>query len=494
MHFFQSSYNLYIAGDTTIGGRAENQDNMGVIDTPLGCLVVVCDGMGGGPGGKTASAIAVDAISRTVMNASPQSSREEVLRQAIANAQFMLEKKVKETPKLNGMGSTAVVALVNAESAVIAHVGDSRCYRIKGNRMMFRTTDHSLVSELVQHKTLTEEEARMSPQSNVITRGLGSMSNHIPDIFTVPFCKGDRFVLCTDGIWGMMPNETLLSRFTSKQPTQAIVEGLQSEIDKMGFASGGGHDNHTLIIFETQTDSKLKDKMTKQTIAIIAALSVLLLISLSVNIFGGFRSSKSDNQETELRNAVEEIERLKAIENRYNALKEGDNGATVAELMKLAATNDSLLIILIEQNKKITKLRKEIDSLKAAKGGNKDDNGNKGKIANMSPTELADCLLIEFDRMKSMEGKTVAEAVKGKQKVGKKIVDLLMAFNTATGRIYNDDLSAFLSSLKDGNHRIYKVEEVKGNQKSSSYKSTNTAKAEIDKMRKKIEEIQKTLK
>lgn len=509
MQYFQSNYNLYVAGDTTIGGRSENQDNMGVIDTPLGCLIVVCDGMGGGPGGKTASAVAVDAISRTVLNANPQSSREEVLRQAIANAQFMLEKKVREVPKLNGMGSTAVVALVNSESAVIAHVGDSRCYRVKGNKMMFRTIDHSLVSELVQHKTLTEEEARTSPQSNVITRGLGSMSNHTPDISIVPFTRGDRFVICSDGVWGIMPHEALLSRFTSNQTIESVVETLQAEVDKIGFSTGGGHDNHTIIIFETLTDSKLKDKMTKQTIAIIATLSVLLLISMGVNIFGGLKTkpAESNNYENELKDAIEQIERLKAVENRYNELKNTANGETYAKIIELTATNDSLVKLLVDQSQKITKLTQEIDSLKKKitlkkteektssndkTANNASDKSSNANLDNMKPTELVTTILSEFEDMKKCKSKDVSKTVSNKQKIGTSIVKALEKLDKATDGKYSQAISGITNALKNANHTMYKVGQP---DKEGFCKSTMPAEKEIDKLKNKVKEnIQKHLK
>lgn len=505
MQFFQSNYNILVAGDTTIGGRKENQDNMGVIDTALGCLVVVCDGMGGGPGGRTASAIAVDAISRTVLNANPQSPREDVLRQAIANAQYMLEQKVHEVPQLNGMGSTAVAVLINSDSAVVAHVGDSRCYRIKTNKMMFRTIDHSLVSELVQHKTLSEEEARTSPQSNVITRGLGSMSNHIPDISIVPFTKGDRFILCSDGVWGIMPHEALLNRFASKQSLESIVETLQTEVDKIGFASGGGHDNHTLIIFETLTDSKLKDKMTKQTIAIIATLSVLLLISMAVNVFGRQNPAESNNHEAELKDAIQQIEKLKAIENRYNELKNSDNGTTYAKIIELSSTNDSLVKLIVEQNQKITRLTHEIDSLKQRIGtnkpavntsGNVKQNGKVGAnnsnvdVKSFAPVDLVERILSELDKLKDYKEKTMDKTVSGKQQIGKRINGYLTELNNSTSNKYSASIRPIFNILKDANNKIYKVDMPKD----GYYNSTQAAKNEIDKLKNNIKDnIQKKL-
>ena len=131
--------------ETKQGGRPENQDDFGFVETPLGFLLVVCDGMGGGPGGKTASYIAKYEIMKSLCECDSQMQRGSALRMAIGKANDALADKVRQIPALAGMGATLVAILINRQSAVIAHVGDSRCYRIHKNRMVFCTQDHSLV-------------------------------------------------------------------------------------------------------------------------------------------------------------------------------------------------------------------------------------------------------------------------------------------------------------------------------------------------------------
>lgn len=271
------------AASTLIGGRPENQDNLSWADTPLGFLLVVCDGMGGGPGGCTASALATATVVQAVAAAAPDAERAATLRRAVAMAEEALEERMRADSKLMGMGSTLVAVLISQQSAMIAHLGDSRCYRFHAGAMLFRTADHSLVAELVRNKALTEEQARTSPQSNVITRGLGSTTNHVAEIHEVPYRAGDRFVLCTDGIWGIMPHDELLRHLGAQVPPATIVATLQQEVDRRGASGGGGHDNHTIAIIETGTDSTLKDPMSKQIKIIIATLTALLLVSLVVN-------------------------------------------------------------------------------------------------------------------------------------------------------------------------------------------------------------------
>ncbi len=266
------------------GGRPENQDDVGGIDTPLGYLLIVCDGMGGGPAGKAAASIVKNSIARTLCESSPQAQREHALKMAVARAQEALMETARENPSMNGMGSTFVALLINARSALVAHAGDSRCYRLHGRRCLYRSHDHSLVAELVRKKALTEEQARISPQSNVITRGLGSMSNHIPDIEEMPYKRGDRFVLCTDGVWGSMPHAQLLQKLTQQVDLQTLATQLSNEIDRLGFAKGGGHDNHTIAIVEMENNSQLQERLWKRWMTLpLAGFCVLLLLTLTIS-------------------------------------------------------------------------------------------------------------------------------------------------------------------------------------------------------------------
>lgn len=249
---------LHGAATSMQGGRPENQDDLAWADTPLGFLLTVCDGMGGGPGGKTASYTARKVIIDTIINCDSQTPREHALKKAIACAEEHLNELSVANPALKGMGSTVVAVLVSKSSAMIAHLGDSRCYVIRNHKCVYRSNDHSLVAELVKRKALTEEEARISPQSNVITRGLGNTSNHTPEIDEIAYRRGDRFVICTDGVWGCMPHRQLTSFFTKKETPQNVVKALQQKVDDIGFSKGGGHDNHTLAIFDIETDSDKK--------------------------------------------------------------------------------------------------------------------------------------------------------------------------------------------------------------------------------------------
>ena len=285
---------LHGAAISMIGGRPENQDDMAYLDTPLGFLIIVCDGMGGGPGGKTASYIVKHEIAETIYECSQQIPRDHALKMAVARAHQALEDKMIEDPALNGMGSTFVAVLINSQSAVIAHAGDSRCYRLHGKKCLFRTQDHSLVAELVRKKVMNEEEARRSPQANVITRGLGSTNNHVPEIEEMPYKKGDRFVICTDGVWGAMQHQKLLKVFTQPIDQQKLLADLSAKIDNIGFAKGGGHDNHTIAMFELEKDSRLIDSLFWKKWAMISSIAALVIALICFCLWAVLRTDKSN--------------------------------------------------------------------------------------------------------------------------------------------------------------------------------------------------------
>ena len=283
-------------GISMIGGRPENQDDWGYTDTPLGFLLVVCDGMGGGPGGATASSMVKREIAVALRECNSSTPPDKALRMAAVRAQEALEAKMEKEPALRGMGSTFVALLVSKQSAFVAHAGDSRCYLFRGKRCIYRSQDHSLVAELVRKKALTEEEARLSPQSNVIARGLGNVSNNVPDVEELSYKKGDRFAICTDGIWGAMPHKDLLPKLSAQGQLSAIAGNLSMEVDSIGFAGGGHHDNHTLAVIEILEDSikkspflslssisSLGTQMNMRQMLYIA-LSVLALLAATIAV------------------------------------------------------------------------------------------------------------------------------------------------------------------------------------------------------------------
>ena len=284
-------------GESRIGGRRENQDTYGYETTPFGLLVTVCDGMGGGPGGKTASSIAVSEIIEGVVNASEDETATNALLKAIHRANLAILEAAKENPDLQGMGTTCTALLINNKSAVIAHVGDSRVYQLRGRHKVFRTFDHSMVFELVKQKVINEEQARCSEQSNIITRALGLKPELEIDVVERAYEKGDRFMLCTDGIHGTMPETELIQRVANHNNLGQVVDGLATYVDYLGRSHGGGHDNLTIVIIETKTKSTLNEKMSTRNKIILVGIAALLLASFILNMSQCSRNKNSGKLE-----------------------------------------------------------------------------------------------------------------------------------------------------------------------------------------------------
>lgn len=271
---------------TRQGGRLENQDSFIIGKTRLGYLLVVCDGMGGGPGGKTASQMACNIIFNTV-NTSPlklpaniKKSENSILNFALEFANYNIKQYAQEHPSLKGMGTTCALVLITRNKAFVKHVDDSRVYQLRGMRKVYRTTDHSYVFELLkQHALKTEEQARLSTQANIITSALG-ISREIPHIESqeLAYKKGDRFLITTDGIHGTMPEKRLLEDVClpvkdgkEEEGLRHIMRQLADKVDSIGIGKGNKYDNLTGVLIEMATDSALnapliqnvKDKIIK---------------------------------------------------------------------------------------------------------------------------------------------------------------------------------------------------------------------------------------
>lgn len=286
----QDNKDLFVGyAESRIGGRPENQDSYGFMETDWGFLVTVCDGMGGGPGGKTASTIAVNEIVTGVATASKDEERGNILIKAIRRANMAIIEAGNGNPALKGMGSTATVLLLSEKSAHVAYVGDSRVYQLRNHKKVFRTFDHSMVFDLVKQHVITEEQARLSAQSNIITRALGITPDVKVDVFELPYEKGDRFVLCSDGIHGTMPEKQLLKLLTNKKPVGMVTDYVATYVDNLGRTNGGGYDNLTLAIVEMKIDSRLRPVMSKKTKLVLMMLAAICIISIALNMIQSMR-------------------------------------------------------------------------------------------------------------------------------------------------------------------------------------------------------------
>ena len=192
-------------GRTDVGlRRHENQDTFAIETVGESLIAVVCDGMGGVEGGQVASSLAVETFMREIRALLREDMTAQQLRElssyCVAQANRAVHQRSVDDPACHGMGTTLVSAVVTARAAVVCNIGDSRAYLIRGGGIARITHDHSVVQTLVESGNITPEGARTHPNRNLITRALGPEESARCDAFEVPFSRGDRLLLCTDGL------------------------------------------------------------------------------------------------------------------------------------------------------------------------------------------------------------------------------------------------------------------------------------------------------
>ncbi len=207
-------------------------------------VYAVADGMGGHLAGEVASEMAIDAVRRIALcGVRPGIA---VLREMTAKAHEAIYSHAKTHPQCAGMGTTLSVLWHSGHYAYIAHVGDSRIYRLRSGELEQITQDHSLVEELVRARVITKEEARTHPRRNVITRALGTQGENAPDLLAADVCPGDIWLLCSDGLTGMVEDEDI-RRTLCDYSLEAAADRL---IDLS--LKAGGRDNVTLVLYRCE--------------------------------------------------------------------------------------------------------------------------------------------------------------------------------------------------------------------------------------------------
>jgi len=206
-------------------------------------LLVVADGMGGHRGGATASLTAVETIGE-IFSASTESP-EGMLRTAIESANERIHTRSTEDPDLRGMGTTVVALCIDPsrpEKVWIGHVGDSRIYRCRRGRLSALTTDHSVVAEMQLRGLISADEAAVHPRRNEILRSVGVVPEVEIDIEQVDAAPGDRFMLCSDGLSGVLRDEEIAAIIQGETPEAAVATLVRAANER------GGPDNITVQI------------------------------------------------------------------------------------------------------------------------------------------------------------------------------------------------------------------------------------------------------
>jgi protein phosphatase len=247
--------NITVAHRTDVGlERQENQDSYGYwYDEAGNChLCIVADGMGGAACGGVASRLAVHIIHERFFSAAERSLPiPERLKRAILEANRVIHQQAESDPRCHGMGSTCVLLAVSGGRAYLAHVGDSRIYLVRGGRIARLTRDHSRVQRMLNDGLITEEEAIGHPDSNVIDRSLGPRAAVEPEVRSEPIelQAGDTFVLCTDGLTGLVRDEEIFEIVCHTTPQRACDTLIELANER------GGHDNITVeVVSIDETD------------------------------------------------------------------------------------------------------------------------------------------------------------------------------------------------------------------------------------------------
>ncbi len=246
------SLTLNIGKCTLLGNyRENNEDSIEVKLFPDMSLCIVADGMGGQAAGEIASKRAVEVVPRELKkNLSAAASQDDiktVIRKAVVQANEEIITMGSLDRDLKNMGTTIVLALwCRGPEIYIANLGDSRAYMIRGDTIEQLTVDHSLAQALVENKTISAAEAKEHRFRNVLWKYLGSKEvGEGPDVKAVPIQPGDKFVLCSDGMSGPVPDPQILSFVNEHPDVQACADGLgQLALDN------GSRDNVSVIVIE----------------------------------------------------------------------------------------------------------------------------------------------------------------------------------------------------------------------------------------------------
>lgn len=229
--------------------RSQNQDS-GAALPELG-LFIVSDGMGGHRGGETASSTAVDIISRFVRKAQKPAdwAPEKVMLDAIWAANEAIFSRAANEPALFGMGTTTTAILFKDRYVIVGHVGDSRCYFFRPHSIWQATRDHSLVQEKLRAGLISRKEIRTDRMKNVITRSVGFEKKVNTEIYRMEARAGDTFLLCSDGLSGMVEDNEILAEV---QKNVFEENDAQKGVDHLVAAANknGGDDNITAIIIQ----------------------------------------------------------------------------------------------------------------------------------------------------------------------------------------------------------------------------------------------------
>jgi len=280
----QNSISLVYAGLSHIGMvRQDNQDsylklpeNSSDLYNGKGQLFIVADGVGGHTGGKEASRMAVEIIGRH-FNAAELNKA--TLKKAFEEANAQIFEKARNSAEFNNMATTCSALLLRERKGIIAHVGDSRVYKISDNKIVQLTSDHTQVQELLKKGVIKKEEVDNYPNKSVLVRAMGAEADIEVDLYeNIEINSNQYFILCSDGLGKVKENE-ILNIVTGNSPDTAckMLVNLANE--------RGGKDNVTVQVIKLQAEKKVISKTKKPTSVLYIILIASILIAAAAMLF-----------------------------------------------------------------------------------------------------------------------------------------------------------------------------------------------------------------
>ena len=272
---------------TDVGRVREHNEDSYLVEFPL---FAVADGMGGHAAGEVASTIAVSSLAECRLTKADAAA----LGAAVEQANHAVLDGVAQGVGRQGMGTTCTAVVIDGDKMAVGHVGDSRAYMLHDGKLLRVTHDHSFVEELVDAGEITPEEARVHPSRSIITRALGSDPNMHADAFTVDVTRGDRILLCSDGLSSMVTDDVIEEAMVTSPAPQACADKL---VDLA--LEAGGLDNVTAIVIDVKDDGverhALRTRVRNVSLWALAVLLVLAAICGGVVAFSHHTWYLSDN-------------------------------------------------------------------------------------------------------------------------------------------------------------------------------------------------------
>jgi serine/threonine protein phosphatase PrpC len=238
-----------VAGWASEAGRVrDHNEDACFVDVDRG-LFIVSDGMGGAQAGALASEIVVKVLPQMIeerialLGKSTRRETKSLLRDSVTELSERLSQESKDRIGLKGMGATVVLALIRSSLAFIAHLGDSRAYLFRDDRLIPLTEDHSIVGILLRHGDISPEEVMEHPAKGRLSRYVGMENVVYPDVRSTAMKKEDRLLLCSDGLSGLLNDRSIAELLLTYPEPQAACKAL---VDAANAA--GGKDNITVVV------------------------------------------------------------------------------------------------------------------------------------------------------------------------------------------------------------------------------------------------------